>query len=65
MDTTFLRIAATVLGFLCFIGICLWAYSRHAKKGFEEASQLPFTEDEHERIEKDRMHETEERKDHG
>jgi cytochrome c oxidase cbb3-type subunit 4 len=35
----------TVVGFLCFLGICFWAYSKHAKSGFDEAAQLPFTDD--------------------
>jgi cytochrome c oxidase cbb3-type subunit 4 len=45
MDINFLRIAVTVLGFVCFLGICIWAYSKHARKGFEEASMLPFTDE--------------------
>ena len=39
------RTWVTVLGFICFLGICFWAYSKHAKSGFEEAAQLPFTGD--------------------
>ncbi|MCB1957577.1 MAG: cbb3-type cytochrome c oxidase subunit 3, partial [Rhodocyclaceae bacterium] len=34
-----------VLGFLCFLGIAAWAYSSKAKKGFDEAAQLPFADD--------------------
>lgn len=45
MDVNDLRSAITVLGFVCFLGICFWAYSRHAKSGFDEAAQLPFTDD--------------------
>lgn len=45
MDINDLRTIITVLAFLCFLGICVWAYSRHAKAGFEEAAQLPFTDD--------------------
>ncbi len=45
MDINDLRSLVTVLSFLCFIGICVWAYSRAAKPGFEEASRLPFLED--------------------
>ena len=45
MDINDARTIVTVLGFLCFVGICAWAYSRHAKSGFDEAAQLPFTED--------------------
>ena len=45
MDINDLRIIITVLGFLCFLGICAWAYSSHAKAGFEEAARLPFSDD--------------------
>ena len=41
-----LRSAVTVLAFVAFIGIVLWAYSRRRKQAFDEAAQLPFTEDE-------------------
>ncbi|HUU71664.1 MAG TPA: cbb3-type cytochrome c oxidase subunit 3 [Burkholderiales bacterium] len=41
-----LRTAVTVLAFIAFIGIVLWAYSSRRKKAFDEAAQLPFTEDE-------------------
>lgn len=45
MDVNVWRIAVTVIGFVCFLAICIWAYSRHARKGFDEAAMLPFTED--------------------
>ncbi|MGL1834776.1 cbb3-type cytochrome oxidase subunit 3 [Rhodocyclaceae bacterium SMB388] len=45
MDVNDFRVLTTVLGFLCFVGICIWAYSKHAKSGFDEAAQLPFTDD--------------------
>lgn len=45
MEANIVRIAVTVIGFACFIGICLWAFSKHARKGFDEAAMLPFTED--------------------
>lgn len=45
MDINDLRSLVTVLSFLCFIGICVWAYSRPAKPAFEEAARLPFLED--------------------
>ena len=41
-----LRSAITVLAFVAFIGIVFWAYSRRRKAAFDEAAQLPFTEDE-------------------
>ena len=34
-----------VLGLLCFLGICAWAYSKHAKAGFDEAARLPLSDD--------------------
>lgn len=40
-----LRTVFVVLGLLCFLGICFWAWSAHAKQGFEEAARLPFSED--------------------
>ncbi|QDF96555.1 CcoQ/FixQ family Cbb3-type cytochrome c oxidase assembly chaperone [Azoarcus sp. DD4] len=45
MDINDLRTVITVMGFLCFLGICAWAYSRHAKEGFDEAALLPLTDD--------------------
>ncbi|AWI80568.1 MAG: CcoQ/FixQ family Cbb3-type cytochrome c oxidase assembly chaperone [Betaproteobacteria bacterium HGW-Betaproteobacteria-13] len=45
MEINDLRIIVTVLGFACFLGICAWAYSRHAKTGFDEAARLPLTDD--------------------
>jgi len=41
-----LRTAVTVLAFVAFIGIVLWAYSSRRKEAFDEAARLPFTEDE-------------------
>ena len=46
MELNDMRVVVTVLGFVCFLGICFWAYSKHAKKGFDEAAMLPFTDDE-------------------
>jgi len=45
MDFTFVHIASTVLGLICFVAICLHAYSRGAKKKFDEAARIPFDED--------------------
>ena len=45
MDVNDLRIAVTVIGFISFVGICAWAWSRSARKGFDEAAMLPFSED--------------------
>jgi len=46
MDINTLRSIVTVLAFAAFIGIVLWAYSDRSKAGFEQASRLPFTEEE-------------------
>lgn len=45
MDITQLRIATTVLSFIIFVGIIVWAYSRSNKANFSEAAKLPLQED--------------------
>ncbi|WP_341675347.1 cbb3-type cytochrome c oxidase subunit 3 [Niveibacterium sp. SC-1] len=45
MDFTFVHIASTVLGLICFVAICIQAYSKGAKKKFEQAAHIPFDED--------------------
>jgi len=45
IDINTLRIAATLLSFAAFIGICVWALSRRNASRFEEAAQLPFAQD--------------------
>ena len=42
MDINDIRITWTVVSFLVFLAIIAWAYSRGAQKGFDEAAQLPF-----------------------
>ena len=44
MDINDLRSITTVLGLLCFLGIVGWAYGKSSKKGFDEAANLPFAE---------------------
>ena len=39
---TFLGSAATVLSFVAFIGIVMWAYSRRRRAAFDEAANAPF-----------------------
>jgi cytochrome c oxidase cbb3-type subunit 4 len=46
VDIVTLRSLTTVLAFVTFIGIVVWAYSGRARRRFEEAAQLPFEEDE-------------------
>ena len=45
MDINTLRGIATIFAMVAFIGIVLWAYSSYKKKDFDEASQLPFADD--------------------
>ena len=42
MDLSQLRTVATVACFVLFMGIVVWAYSRHNLRRFEEAAMLPF-----------------------
>ena len=46
MDINVLRSIVTVATFLVFIGIVVWAWSGRNAKGFDEAAQLPFKQDE-------------------
>ncbi len=45
MDINDLRSFITVAGLVCFLAIVAWAYGKSSKKGFEEAANLPFAED--------------------
>jgi cytochrome c oxidase cbb3-type subunit 4 len=48
MDMNTLRIVATVLSFIVFVGIMVWVWRNRKTKDFKEAANLPFT-DEHEK----------------
>ncbi|MBW7900524.1 MAG: cbb3-type cytochrome c oxidase subunit 3 [Rhodocyclaceae bacterium] len=50
MDINDLRSIVTVLSFLIFIGIVWWAYGGKRKSRFEEAANLPFAEDDGDRV---------------
>ena len=39
---TYLSSAATVVSFVVFIGIVIWAYSRRRRPAFDEAANAPF-----------------------
>jgi len=45
MDINTVRIAVTVISFVTFIGILIWAYSGGVRKDFSEAAMLPFLDD--------------------
>lgn len=46
MDINDLRSLFTVVMFVLFIAIVMWAYSGKRKQAFEGAALLPFTDDE-------------------
>ena len=45
MDINIIREAVTVLAFIMFVGIALWAYSGRNIARFAEAARLPLDED--------------------
>ena len=45
LDINTLRSLVTVVSFITFIGIIVWAYSRRNAADFEEAANLPFEQD--------------------
>ena len=45
MDVNTLRSVTTVISFLVFVAILMWAWSGRRSEDFEEAAQLPFTQD--------------------
>jgi cytochrome c oxidase cbb3-type subunit 4 len=45
MDINDMRSVVTVVSFLTFIGIVVWAWSKRNQSAFDEAAQLPFKED--------------------
>lgn len=58
MDINDMRGITTLLVMIAFIGICVWAYSSRRKADFDEAAQLPFSdEDEEETMSKDKSRE--------
>ncbi|MGV6807599.1 MAG: cbb3-type cytochrome oxidase subunit 3 [bacterium] len=46
MDQGTLQGIGTILAMIAFLGVCWWAFSKHKKKDFEEAANLPFEGDE-------------------
>lgn len=45
MDLVETRIVLTVVSFVVFVAIVVWAYSPRARRGFEAAARLPFEDD--------------------
>ena len=50
MDMNDVRAIYTVVLFVVFIGIVLWAWSSHRRRDFDEAANLPLNEPEHPRL---------------
>ena len=42
MDVNELRMGVTLLSFVAFLGIVVWAWSQRRAAAFDEAAQLPF-----------------------
>jgi cytochrome c oxidase cbb3-type subunit 4 len=45
MDINDFRSLQTVLAFIAFIGIVIWAWGRKRKKPFDDAANLPFADE--------------------
>lgn len=45
MDINTLRALATPIAFIAIIGIIVWTFSKGRKKGFDEAANLPFADE--------------------
>lgn len=43
---TDLRVVVTVVMFVTFVGIVLWAFSSRRKKDFDKAARMPLEDDE-------------------
>lgn len=45
LDVNMLRSLFTVVSFVSFIGVVVWAYSRKNSSEFQQAAKLPFEQD--------------------
>lgn len=45
LDSTTVQIVWTVASFIVFLAILAWACSSGARRGFEQASRLPFSDE--------------------
>ena len=46
MDTTLLQIIWTVVAFVFFVGVVIWAWSGKRKSDFEKAARMALDDDE-------------------
>jgi cytochrome c oxidase cbb3-type subunit 4 len=45
LDPALVQTVWTVGAFAVFVGIAIWAWSRRARRRFDEAERLPFADD--------------------
>jgi cytochrome c oxidase cbb3-type subunit IV len=45
MDINLLRIVATIIAFIMFVAILVWAFLPSQKERFDEAARLPFLDE--------------------
>jgi len=45
MDTSLIQVVWTLVVLVLFVGIVIWAWSGKRKQEFDEAANIPFTED--------------------
>lgn len=45
IDINIIRGLITLVLMVCFVGICIWAYSSARKSDFEQASRLPLEQE--------------------
>lgn len=45
MDVNILRTLVTIVSFITFVGIVIWAWRRRKTKDFKDAANLPFIDD--------------------
>ena len=46
MDINDFRSLQTVVAFVAFVGIVIWAWGKRRKKTFDDAANLPFADEE-------------------
>ncbi|GHT93731.1 hypothetical protein AGMMS49545_13670 [Betaproteobacteria bacterium] len=46
MDINDIRgLLTPIIGIILFLGIVMWAYGKKSKRGYDEAANLPFADD--------------------
>ncbi|WP_313517184.1 cbb3-type cytochrome c oxidase subunit 3 [Pseudomonas sp.] len=53
MDIGTIRGLGTLLVFVAFVGLVIWAYSSKRKRSFDEAANLPFADEQPPSVERD------------